>query len=170
MRSLLRNCWLASNTVCSPKVIVWRFSRHESLDGRGGLLASARWHSHGKEVLYCAPNPATALLEILVHSEVRSPAALARHRFIKVDIPDDVSRQSVDEGQLPTDWSRRVTLTRAWGDRWLRESHSALLIVRCVLVPETYNVIINPRHPDAGRIKRLGVMPDPLDARFRTRE
>jgi RES domain-containing protein len=93
-------------------VIVWRFSQHESLDGRGGLLAPARWHTRGKEILYCAPNPATAVLEILVHSQIREPAALARHRFIKVDIPDEVSRQSVDEAQLPTDWSRRITVTR----------------------------------------------------------
>jgi RES domain-containing protein len=133
-------------------------------------LAGGRWHSRGKEVLYCAPNPATALLEILVHSEVRSPAALGRHLFIKVDIPDDVSPRSVDEAQLPTDWSRRITVTRAWGDRWLREGPSALLLVRCVLVPETYNVIINPRHADAARIRSVGVMPYPLDARFLTKE
>jgi RES domain-containing protein len=148
-------------------VIVWRFSRHESLDGRAGLLASARWHSRGKEILYCVPNPATAVLEILVHSQVREPAALARHRFIKVDIPDEVSRQTVDEAQLPADWSRRIAVTRAWGDRWLREANTALLIVRCVLVPETYNVIVNPRHADAAGIRRVGVMPYPLDSRFR---
>ena len=161
---------MASNTACSHKVIVWRFSRHESLDGRGGLLASARWHSRGKEILYCAPNPATAVLEILVHSQVREPAALARLRFIKIDIPEEVSRQTVDEAQLPTDWSRRIAVTRAWGDRWLREAHTALLIVRCVLVPETYNIIINPRHADAARIKRLGVMPYPPDSRFGARD
>ncbi len=147
-------------------MIVWRFSQHDSLDGRGGLLASARWHTRGKEILYCAPNPATAVLEILVHSQVREPAALARHRFIKVNIPDEVSRQSVDEAQLPTDWSRRVAVTRAWGDRWLREGESALLVVRSVLVPETYNVLINLRHEDAIRIKRLAVMPYPLDSRL----
>jgi RES domain-containing protein len=139
-------------------VVVWRFSQHESLDGRGGLLAPARWHTRGKEILYCAPNPATAVLEILVHSEVREPAALARHRFIKVDIPDEVSRQSVDEAQLPTDWSRRITVTRAWGDGWLREGETAVLVVRSVLVPETYNLLINPRHADAAHIKRLAVM------------
>jgi RES domain-containing protein len=151
-------------------VIVWRFSLHDSLDGRGGLLASARWHTRGKEILYCAPNPASAVLEILVHSQVREPAALARHGFIKVDIPEDVSRQSVDEAQLPTDWSRRVTVTRAWGDRWLREGDTALLVVRSVLVPETYNVLINPRNADAARIKRLAVMPYPLDSRLLVRD
>ena len=134
------------------------------------MLASARWHTRGREILYCAPNPATAVLEILVHSEVREPAALAHHRFIKVDIPDEVSRQSVDEAQLPTDWSRRVTVTRAWGDRWLREGETALLIVRSVLVPEPYNVLINPRHADAVRIKRLAVMPYPVDSRLVARD
>jgi RES domain-containing protein len=87
--------------------------------------------------------------------------ALARHRFIKVDIPDEVSRQSVHEAQLPTDWSRRITVTRAWGDRWLGEGETAVLVVRSVLVPETYNVLINSRHADAARIKRLAVMPYP---------
>lgn len=148
-------------------MIVWRFSQHESLDGRGGLLASARWHTRGHEILYCAPNPATAVLEILVHSEVHDPAALARHRFIKIEIPDDASRQEVDEGQLPTDWSRRMAVTRAWGDRWLREGQSALLVVRSVLVPETYNVLVNPRHAAAKTMQRLAVFPYPLDSRLR---
>ena len=148
-------------------MIVWRFSRHETLDGRGGLLASARWHTRGREILYCAPNPATAVLEILVHSQVREPAALTRHRFLKLDIPDDVSKDSVDEAQLPTDWSRRLSVTRAWGDRWLREAQTAVLSVRSVLVPETYNLIINPRHADAARIKRLQSFPYPLDSRLR---
>jgi RES domain-containing protein len=148
-------------------VIAWRFSRYETLDGRGGLLASARWHTRGQEILYCAPNPATAVLEILVHSQVREALALTRHRFIKLDIPDDVSKDSVDEAQLPTDWSRRVSVTRAWGDRWLREGRAAVLTVRSVLVPETYNLIINPRHTDAARIKRVTSFPYPLDPRLR---
>jgi RES domain-containing protein len=146
-------------------VIAWRLSQHESLDGRGGLLASARWHTRGREIVYCAENPATALLEILVHQRVRSPAALSGHSFIKIEIPDAVSRHRVDEALLPPDWSRRLGVTRAWGDRWLREGASALLVVRSVLVPETYNWLINPRHADTSQILRRAVFPYPLDAR-----
>jgi RES domain-containing protein len=87
-----------------------------------------------------------------------------------VDIPDEVSRKSVDEAQLPTDWSRRITITRAWGDRWLREGETAVLVVRSVLVPETYNVLINSRHADAARIKRLAVMPYSLSRLTRAAE
>jgi RES domain-containing protein len=100
---------------------------------------------------------------------VQNSVAFQFARF-KVDIPDEVSRQSVDEAQLPTDWSRRITVTRAWGDRWLREGETAVLVVRSVLVPETYNVLINPRHADAARIKRLTVMPYPLDSRLLPRD
>jgi hypothetical protein len=59
---------------------------------------------------------------------------------------------------------------RAWGDRWLREGDSALLRVRSVLVPETYNVLIDPRLADAALIKRLAVMPYPLDSRIVARD
>jgi RES domain-containing protein len=150
-------------------VIVWRFSQHEWLDGRGGLTASARWHTRGHEILYCASNPATALLEILVHSQVGEPAALSRHRFIKIEVPDEIARQEVEEAQLPPDWLRRIAVTRAWGDRWLREGQGALLLVPCVLVPETYDVLINPRYVDASKIQRLSVFPYPLDSRHITR-
>jgi RES domain-containing protein len=110
------------------------------------------------------------VLEILAHSQVREPMALSRHRFIKLEVPDDVRQDSVDEAQLPTDWSRRISLTRAWGDRWLREASAALLAVRSVLVPETYNIIINPRHVDAARIKPIASFPYPLDTRLMSRD
>ena len=129
-------------------------------------MASARWHSRGREILYCAPNPATAVLEVLVHSQVREPTALGRQRFVKIEIPDDASLGEVNESQLPPDWSRRLAVTRAWGDRWLREGQSAILLVRSVLVPETYNILVNPRHADAARIRRVSVFPYPLDSRL----
>jgi RES domain-containing protein len=147
-------------------VILWRFSRHESLDGIGGLMASARWHTRGRQILYCAPNPASAVLEVLVHGQVRDPQGLSRHRFIKIELPDSASRTEVPEAQLPPDWSRQLSVTRAWGDRWLAEQRSALLLVRSALVPETYNVLVNPLHIDAGPMRRIAVFPYPLDDRF----
>jgi RES domain-containing protein len=147
-------------------MIVWRFTQHETLEGRGGLLASARWHTRGHEILYSAPNPATALLEVLVHSGVRDPEAFGHFQFLKIDVPDDIQVERIEEGSLPSDWATRPELTRARGDRWLRERSSAILMVRSVLVPETYNVLINPRHRDSRRISRLAAFPYPLDPRL----
>ena len=147
-------------------MVVWRFTQHLALDGRGGLFASARWHTCGHEILYCAPNPATALLEVLVNSGVRDAEAFGGFHFLKLDVPDEIAIERMEEGQLPPDWSRRPDLTRARGDRWLREERSAALLVRSVLVPETYNALINPRHTQAARITRLAAFPYPLDPRL----
>jgi RES domain-containing protein len=147
-------------------VILWRFSQHESLDGRGGLFASARWHTRGREILYCAANPATALLEVLVHAGVRDPEVFGHFRFLKIEAPNDLPQERVHEALLPPDWSRRLDITRVWGDRWLREARSALLMVRSVLVPETDNVLINPRHAAAARLTLLAAFPYPLDPRL----
>jgi RES domain-containing protein len=51
-------------------VILWRISDHATLDGGGGVSLSGRWHTAGRRIVYCAPNPATALLEVLVHTEI----------------------------------------------------------------------------------------------------
>ena len=147
-------------------MVVWRFTQHLALDGRGGLFASARWHTRGREILYCAPNPATALLEVLVNSAVRDAEAFGGFHFLKLDVPDGIHIEQVEEGELPADWSRRPELTRARGDRWLREARSAALLVRSVLVPETLNLLINPRHAEAARVAPLAAFPYPLDPRL----
>lgn len=146
-------------------MIVWRFSRHVALDGQGGLVASGRWHTRGRRILYCAPDPATALLEVLVHSAVRTPAALEGFQFLKLEVPDDVSIERVEDRLLPGDWVARPEVTRAWGDRWLRDGLHPVLLVRSVLVPETWNALVNPLHQEALRITRLDEIRFPIDAR-----
>lgn len=147
-------------------MIVWRFSRHVGLDGQGGLVASGRWHTRGRRILYCAPDPATALLEVLVHSAVRTPEALEGFQFLKIEIPDEVSMERLEDEVLPDDWTQRLELTREWGDRWLSGRSSAILLVRSVLVPETWNILVNPLHQDAVSVTGLAEIRFPLDSRL----
>lgn len=147
-------------------MVAWRFSRHVGLDGQGGLVASGRWHTRGRRILYCAPDPATALLEVLVHSAVRTPEALDDFRFLKIEIPDEIPIGRLEDDLLAADWTRRPEVTRDWGDRWLREASSAVLLVRSVLLPETWNLIVNPVHRDAAGITSLAEIRFPLDSRL----
>jgi RES domain-containing protein len=133
-------------------VFLWRISNHPSLVGEGGLRTSGRWHTRGRRVVYCAENPAAALLEILVHFEIEIHDLPARYRLLKISVPDDVRPQRVSVAELDRGWIESTEATRAIGDVWLAEGATALLTVPSAIVPETFNVLVNPAHPDAARI------------------
>ena len=132
------------------------------------MLAAGRWHNKGQLIVYCAPNPATALLEVLVHSGELEPDELpATYQFLKIEVPEDVSSQMIAGEDLPTEWRQKIKITRQLGDQWLVENHSALLHVPSVIVPETFNCLLNPRHPASSRLRIVDIIDYPLDKRLR---
>ncbi len=147
-------------------MIVWRVSNHLTLDGAGALRASARWHTKGHRVVYCAPNPATALLEMLVHAEISVEDVPTSYKLLKIQIPDDTSHEAIDRKSLTSDWSQDLATTRSLGDNWLEALKTALLYVPNALVPETTNILINPLHPHSRRISVVDVIEHPLDRRL----
>jgi RES domain-containing protein len=125
---------------------LWRISNHPDLQGRGGLRASARWHTRGHEVVYCAETPTGALLEALVHLEVESVEALPKHyQLLRIALPKDVPLEEVALAALPADWKKRTLLTRSIGDAWLAAGRSAALRVPSAVAPHAFNVLLNPR-------------------------
>lgn len=81
--------------------------------------------------------------------------ALPLNRYlVRIDVPDDL-------------WGKRGVLTAApvgWdteppgqpsvgvGDQWATDRDSVLMMVPSVIVPEEWNILINPGHGEAGRI------------------
>lgn len=45
-------------------MLLWRLSSYEDLSGRGGLIASGRWHNRGRAVVYCAESHELARIEV----------------------------------------------------------------------------------------------------------
>lgn len=125
---------------------LWRISNHPDLLGKGGLRASARWHTKGREVVYCAETPAGALLEALVHLEVDSVEALPKsYQLLRIVAPANVPVEEVPLAELPPDWKRKTLLTRSIGDAWLVAGRSAALRVPSAVAPHAFNVLLNPR-------------------------
>jgi RES domain-containing protein len=133
-------------------VLLWRISNHLSLAGDGALRAPGRWHTRGRRVVYCAQSPAAALLEILVHFEIDIQDLPVRYRLLKIEAPDDVQVERVSVEQLPPDWPEKTEVTRTLGDGWLTLGSAALLSVPSAIVPETFDVLLNPAHRDAKRM------------------
>ena len=147
-------------------MILWRVSNYQSLDGVGGLYVSGRWHTKGHPVVYCTLNPATALLETLVHIEIDSEDRPERFQVLRLEGPESLSIEKVEAGSLSPNWAEDMNATQAIGDRWLSEKRSLLLQVPSVLVPETWNVLVNPLHIEINLLKIIAMYEHPFDSRL----
>lgn len=140
-------------------MILWRISNYADLSGRGGMLAPGRWHKQGKQIVYCCDHPSTTLLEMLVHMDLED---LPTHfQLLRINCPDEVSIQIAEKIDLSDE-----TLTRETGETWLSQGATCLLKVPSIVLPLANNVLINPKHKDAARLKIETVFRYPFDSRL----
>lgn len=123
--------------------------RRTALSGEGARLYGGRWNPPGFRCVYLAESRALALLEILVHltpATRRLPLWL-----VEVEFPASLVQ---DAGGLPPDWKAHPAspATQSVGRNWLEAAGSAVLRTPSVLVPEEFNYLLNPSHPDADQI------------------
>jgi RES domain-containing protein len=145
--------------------VLWRISRHQDLRGRGGLHAPGRWHDLGVPVVYLAETPAGALLEVCAHTA--SNDIPPSYTLLEITVPTRARIEAVDVKSLSHKWTQNLQETRAIGSEWLRSARSPLLRVPSVLVPATFNVLLNPLHPESKRIKITRVLEYPFDIRLK---
>lgn len=145
-------------------MVLWRISRHRDLSGIGGRRASGRWHYAGQPVVYLSENPASALLEVCVHTAANDVPP--EFTLLLVEGPEAVF-EAVSSKELASGWQSKLELTRDIGTLWLRENRSALLKVPSAIVPETFNFLFNPLHRDAKRFRIANAFPYPFDVRLK---
>jgi RES domain-containing protein len=116
--------------------------------------------------VYCAPNPAGALLEVLVHAEVDIEDLPVSFRYLEIEAPDTLAIEDVDTSALAQSWRTDLAATRRAGDRWLQSSRTALVRVPSAIVPATWNVLINPRHPESAQVRIVRTHSHGLDPRL----
>jgi RES domain-containing protein len=131
---------------------LWRIDKYASLDGEGGRLYSARWHTAGSPIVYLAASPPGALIEVLVHLEIKEATAPPSYTLLRISVPDKLHIQSLNcpKGEA---WKDDETLARKLGDSWLKSQRSALARVPSAIVPNTFNYLLNPLHKDAHRLR-----------------
>jgi len=157
-------------------VIVYRLhsSKYPPNDGQGAYLAGGRWNSPGRRAIYTANSRALAVLEILVNftllprDYVMTPVEIPEEVTIRHLRPSFLVSASVPsyspEGHLPPG-QMDIKSSRALGDNLL--TRFAVLRVPSVVVPEEYNYVINPEHPDFRFIKFLEPVQFQFDMRLK---
>jgi RES domain-containing protein len=145
-------------------MILWRISRHRDLTGAGGLKAAGRWHHAGNAIVYLAETPASALLEVCVHTSANDVPP--EFTLLKIEGPD-LEVPSIKARDLPEDWRSRLAVTRDLGTEWLEKNESVLLQVPSVIVPDTFNFLFNPSHEHATQFRITDVFSYPFDIRLK---
>ena len=138
-----------------------------AFSGRGSIRSAGRWHTAGLPVVYASDAPASALLEVLVHTGATS---LLDHAYLLFAIQWDPERHLLvlPEAAWPDDWKalRWPSSTQRIGTRWFADRDSVLLEVPSAVVPYQRNYLINPEHPHFTELQIDGPRPFEIDARL----
>ncbi|KND54524.1 hypothetical protein BPUN_4411 [Candidatus Paraburkholderia kirkii] len=123
------------------------------------MLVGGRFNSPGRPVIYGALNFAGAMLEVLVHARIGKVPK--HHVWVEVEVPGDVSIKRVTVEALPAGWDAPdPQIARRFGDQWIDEGRSAVLVVPSVVARAECNAVVNPAHPDAARL--VASVPQPV--------
>ena len=151
---------------------VYRIEREKYLSqtllGNGAALSKGfRWNSLLTRLVYTAETRALATLEVAVHLDLSEDLPIDRY-YVEIELPDDLPMQEVQIADLPIDWDAkppRIT-TQIIGDDFVAYAQTAVLKVPSSIVPQEYNYLINPLHPDSARIRVISETPMTFDQRF----
>ncbi|SCB34105.1 RES family NAD+ phosphorylase [Cupriavidus alkaliphilus] len=140
----------------------------DDASGAGGRATGGRWNRQGTPLIYAASSIALACLETLVHL---GSAGLPLNRYlVRIDIPDDLwaAARHLTAASAPVGWDAipagKTSLDT--GEAWVREGTGALLLVPSIVIPEEFNVLVNPLHAAARRLAYTKVRRWQYDARL----
>ncbi|MBN3506430.1 RES family NAD+ phosphorylase [Burkholderia cenocepacia] len=140
-------------------------TRHTVWSGTGAMLVGGRFNSPGRPVIYAALTFAGAMLEVLVHARIGKVPKT--HGWVEGTVPDGVAVERHTTESLPAGWDASAPqVARRFGDAWLTEARTAILVVPSVVARAEFNVLVNPAHPDASRIVVTDSQPVVWDERL----
>jgi RES domain-containing protein len=136
-----------------------------AFDGEGARLYGGRWSPPGISLAYCAESRALAVVEVLANAEEPERLFERAWVFVGADVPSDLIQRPT---RMPDNWRQfpHPPATQAFGEAWAREGRTAVVRVPSAVVPGEFNYLINPTHPDFGKITIRPSEPFAFDPRL----
>lgn len=138
-------------TVSAWRIVKRKLAR-DAFSGEGARQFGGRWNRPGVAMVYTAGSRSLAALEIIVHLD--APDLLAEYVVIGVEI-DDRLLTRVDEAALPKRWwaDPAPAKLQDMGDAWAASNASVALEVPSATITAESNFLLNPGHPDFGKLR-----------------
>ncbi len=139
-----------------------------TLKGIGAAFTEGfRWNSLNTFLVYTSESRALATLEVSVHLDLNEDLPNDRY-YVEIEIPEDVPLLEISMEDLPEGWDFRPPIleTQYIGDDFVVSGEAAVLKVPSCIVPQEFNYLINPSHPDASKIKLVSAVRMRFDPRF----
>lgn len=147
-------------------MILYRFAAlrySHDLSGEGAKLFGGRWNSKGIPVVYASLTVSLSLLEMLIHSS--SYDEIKSNMLVSIEVPGSAADKIAAPG-LTKNWQSDIEYCRYIGDAWLLSKKSLLMKVPSVIIPDEYNMLINPAHPSFKKITIASVKKFHFDTRM----
>ena len=135
------------------------------LSGQGSKLFGSRWNHKGYICLFAAESRALAMLEYAVNTRLNDiPDDLS---VITYDIPGNYLTLCITD--LPANWRSPVVPneTRDFGTKLLKDAKYAAIKIPSVVIPQEFNFLINPLHPDMKKVKITDISDFSFDVRLK---
>lgn len=136
---------------------------NNDITGEGAKLRGGRWNSAGLPVVYTSTTISLSLLELLIYNA--SYEELQNNYLMKIEIPG-IDEDSMNPISVKKQWQKDIGYSRFIGDFFLSTKKNILLKVPSAIIPEEYNVLINPLHPDFKKVKIITASPFEFDSRL----
>lgn len=144
----------------TPAVRLWRIAadtpdhQADDLGGKGAERSGGRWNRAGTPMVYASTSRALACLETLVHL-ARNPLPLNRS-LVEITVSAAAWSAAVEfdaAARIGWDVEPAGKVSLDWGTQWAASARTLLARVPSVIVPEEFNVLINPAHAGIGEVR-----------------
>ncbi|MFD0792989.1 RES family NAD+ phosphorylase [Mucilaginibacter litoreus] len=135
------------------------------LTGTGARLYGGRWNTEGRSMVYLASSRALAVLEVLVHLQpLFTPTDFC---LAEIKVPDN-DILTLDVNSLPHNWKdiSPPAALKQIGNQFIKETKHLMMKVPSVVVPQEFNYLLNPWHPDIKKVSIANIQPFNFDDRL----
>jgi RES domain-containing protein len=133
---------------------VWRLAKatYAAPTGDGAKKYGGRWTPPGVAIVYTSESLALAAMEALVHTD--SDLLPDDLIILSAELPDALPIRTISRDELPQKWHviPAPPVLQTLGAEWVQDGREVGLRIPSAVIPQEWNLLLNPAHSDFQKI------------------